>query len=189
MNYEVINKYVEEFSGEILSQPINNHEGWACESVYKEFLEPLNVKSVLELGAGAGTLLYMFPEDIVRDGLSKGNEQPHYIHGDMNTPPVDDNSYELVIARHTVEHSLMPMIMLCEMARVTKNYALVVVPTCTKEIAEMINHYAVFTPTAWRAMFMKAGFEVIQEKLDQPIYPNDLDGYHEDRFLLKLLSK
>jgi len=186
MNYKIIEKYIEKFSEEILSQPINNHEGWACELVYREFLEPLEIESVIELGAGAGTLLYMFPETMTRHGLSKGNEQQGYIEGDMNTPPVEDNAYDLVIARHTVEHSLMPMIMLCEMARITKKYALVVVPTCTKDIAEMINHYAVFTLITWRAMFMKAGFNVVKENLNQPIYQDNPNQYYEDRFLLEL---
>jgi hypothetical protein len=186
MNYDTVDAYVQKFSREIMTQPAGNLEGWACQQVYNEFLSDLNVESVIELGAGAGTLLYMFPDNIQRDGLSMGKERPEYIEGDMNTPPIGDKEYELVLARHCVEHSLVPMVMLCEMARITKRYALVVVPVCSDDIAEMINHYAVFTPTSWRAMFKKAGFKILREKLNNPIYEDNVSNYFEDRFLLSI---
>lgn len=186
MNYDTVDAYVTKFSREILTQGKENHEGWACQQVYDEFLAELDVYSVLELGAGSGTLLDMFPTHIQRDGLSMGKERETYIEGDMNTPPIGDKMYDLVMARHCVEHSLMPLIMLCEMARITKKYALVVVPVCSQDIAEMINHYAVFTPTSWRALFKKAGFKIVKEKLDNPIYEENENNYFEDRFLLCL---
>lgn len=184
MNYEVVDKYVKLFGSEIQSQPISNFEGWACSQVYNEFLSDLNISSVLELGAGAGTLLSLFPEHVKKDGLSMGKENALYIEGDMNTPPIDDKTYDLVLARHCVEHSLLPLIMLCEMARITKKYALVVVPVCSKDMANMINHYSVFTDISWEALFKKSGFKIMKEKKNCPIYQDNSAGYFEDRYLL-----
>lgn len=186
MNYNVVQNYVDRFAKEIQSQPTQNYEGWACGQVYEEFLKDLSIENVLEVGAGAAPLLSLFPESVKKTGLSMGKERPEYIEGDMNTPPFEDKSYDLVIARHCVEHSLLPLVMLCEMARISKKYALVVVPVCSDDIATMINHYAVFTPISWRAMFKKAGFTILKEKLNNPIYEDNSAGYFEDRFLLSV---
>lgn len=180
MNYSIVEKYVDLFAKEIQSQPSSNNEYEPCKRVYDEFLSDLQVESVLEVGAGVAPLLSLFPESVKKTGLSMGKERPEYIDGDMNTPPFQDKTYDLVLARHCVEHSLMPLIMLCELERVAKKYVLIVVPSCNEEIAEMINHYAVFTPISWRALFKKANMTILKEKLDQQIYahdPNTLENW------------
>jgi len=179
MDYDVVKKYVDRFAREIQEQPPIHNELPACQDVYDKWLKDLPIKGVLELGAGTSPLLSLFPFTN-KVGVSLGGEAGT-LKADMNTlPMVYDNTWDLVIARHALEHSLMPLIMLCEMARVTKKYALVVVPTCTKEMVNYSNHYSVFTALAWRALFTRAGFKCIKQELEVPLH----NEVKENRFLL-----
>lgn len=181
MNLAVVQRYVDRFSSEIESQPTVNNELDACKDVYDYWLAPLKVNSVVELGGGASPMLSLFPNDIEKLSISLGGE-PNTVTGDMNTPDLPDDYADLVIARHALEHSLMPLIMLCEMYRITKKYALVVVPSCSEEMANYSNHYSVFTPVALRALFKRAGFTLVFEELNAPLY-GDIT---EDRYFLTI---
>lgn len=179
MKYDVLEKYIVKFAKEIEIQPPLNDEFSPCQDVYNKWLKELKVREVVELGAGNGILLSLFPAEVKTVGVSLGGE-PGMIPADMNTPPFYDESVDLVIARHAVEHSLMPLIMLCEMARITRKYALVIVPCCNEEMANYDNHYSVFTATGWKALFKRAGFAIAKEELLVPLYRN----IKENRFLL-----
>lgn len=182
MNLDVVKKYVEQFEKEIAKQSTENYEGDPCRDVYEKWLADLQLTHVVELGAGVGTLLKLFPNTVRVTGVSLGGEAG-MIAEDMNTPMLEDGECDLVIARHALEHSLIPLIMLCEMSRLTTAYALVIVPSCSEEMAEYQNHYSVFTPVALRSLFKRAGFTVEKEELGVPLY-RDIT---EDRFLLKKL--
>lgn len=180
MNFDVIKKYVDKFATEIEGQPPINNELPACTSVYISWLESLSVSSVVELGAGTSPLLRLFPPHVTKTALSLGGEAGT-VKGDMNTPDLPDASADLVMARHALEHSLMPLIMLSEMARISKRHVLVIVPTCTDAMANYPNHYSVFTPPAIRALARRAGLSVVLEALAVPLY----DTITEDRYLFQ----
>lgn len=179
---DVIKLYVDKFSEEIQSQPEENNERAACRDVYHKWLIDLDIHSALELGGGATPLLKLFPL-MPLASISLGGEE-NAIKEDMNTPTAPDDSWDIVIARHALEHSLMPLIMLCEMARIATKYVLVIVPTCSEEMANYPNHYSVFTPVALRGLFKKAGLSLIKEELSVPLY----DNICEDRFLLEVIN-
>lgn len=117
-------------------------------------------------------------------GVSLGAESCDHpvLHEDMHFSGIANGSVDLVVARHIVEHSPMPLLLLMEMHRLTARYALVVVPCDDVIWVEWHNHYSVFGKPLWNKLFARAGFRVVAEE-DGPLEPDSTEW----RFLLEVL--
>jgi SAM-dependent methyltransferase len=77
----------------------------------------------------------------------------------------DDNSFDIIWARHVLEHSIMPYYTLLEYKRVLKNTGIlyVEVPCPSTEILHEKNpyHFSMFTANVWLTLFEKAGFSAL----------------------------
>lgn len=159
------------------------HHAAAAREAIDTLLSGVAYDSVLELGCGAGPSLDRFAELGKRTlGVTLGGEPSRHrvLRADMHATGLPDCSFDLVVARHVLEHSPMPLVLLLEMARLTRGHALVVVPCDDLQWIEWPNHYAVLSRPMWLRLFRRAGFEVARAS-EGPLEPNS----REWRFLLR----
>lgn len=145
-------------------------------------LIPGGVKDVLELGCADGYMLHLMKEKGMKPiGLtySDGEKLSCDLHGvkaivgDMHDLVFDDKTFDAVISRQTLEHSLSHIIVLCEINRVLKagGYCIMHVPyaiNCDEEINKDNKwHFCNFSPEQWKYFLKLCGFQkVIKEGRD-----------------------
>ncbi|MFN0206384.1 MAG: class I SAM-dependent methyltransferase [Planctomycetota bacterium] len=182
-DYQQIDRYIDELAADVYHEIPTEHHTAAARETVDQYLLNLDFNDAIELGCGAAPTLDRLAELGKKTrGVSLGFEPCAHpvVHADMQFSGLGANCSDLVIARHVLEHSPMPLLMLMEMARITRKYALVVVP-CDEEIwVNWANHYSVFGKPAWRRLFNRAGFELLQEG-EGRLEPNSAEW----RFLLK----
>jgi Flp pilus assembly protein TadD/glycosyltransferase involved in cell wall biosynthesis len=133
-----------------------------------------NIK-ILDIGCGQGPALDAFSKlGFTPSGITLGDEdvnvcrQKGYDVRKMDQSFLDfsDNEFDLIWARHVLEHSVMPLLTLMEYHRVMKPGALVYIEVpgggtvCHHETNP--NHYSVLSATMWESLLQKAGFGIIE---------------------------
>lgn len=130
---------------------------------------------VLDVGCGQGVALQHFtvrgcrPVGITlnRTDLEECRKQGYTVaQMDQSFLEFEDATFDLVWARHVVEHSVFPFFTLCEFARVLKPGGLLYleVPgaetSCQHELN--INHYSILSHTMWLSLLERTGFEAAE---------------------------
>ncbi len=148
--------------------------------------------SVLDVGCGQGPALQHFcqqgadvvgitlnPEDL-RVCKSKGFD---VYAMDQSFMDFDDKAFDLIWARHVLEHSVMPLYTLMEYKRLLKDDGVIYIEvpdTDTDAVhAANRNHYSVFTKNSWLALLEKAGFSCF----DGQEYSFQLISGGQDKYL------
>ncbi len=129
---------------------------------------------VLDVGCGQGPALRHFREKgalVVGTTLNSTDldvcrAQGFEVHAmDQSFMDFEDKSFNLVWARHVLEHSVMPLYTLHEFHRLLSDEGLLYleVPDTDTDAAHAwnLNHYSIFTKQSWFALFDKAGFVCI----------------------------
>jgi len=80
---------------------------------------------------------------------------------DMSFLEYPDNSFDLIFARHILEHSPMPLLTLMEWKRVCTLHAIVIVPAVDFWGRGGKNHYYVLDEMDWWNLFEFAGWKII----------------------------
>lgn len=145
------NKYYEDVVKSQLFHPWDENRTSAIAEA-KQMIPP-EVETILDVGSGEQDLGFTTQLDL---GLGM----------DYHDLPFEDKSYDMIWARHALEHSPMPYMALKEWKRVADRL-LIVVPAPSEYIAEYDGHYSVFPEYSWRALFKKAGMEVQDFKAGQ----------------------
>src|SRR3990172_10320173 len=117
MNHFNFEKHLEKLASQIYSEPPSSQHTNASKELIEEFCRDLSFQNVVELGCGTAPCL-----DILKSWgketfgvTAKGEIVNHSVYrGDMHFTGLADQSYDLVIARHALEHSPMPLILLME---------------------------------------------------------------------------
>lgn len=162
MNYQPIESALHWARSIQLRAPVSDHHRLAVSDLWP-MVEPLGVKTALEVGAGEppGLIVTMLREHgidaVSLDGLSDCD-----VPGDMHDLPFEDNSFDLVCARHALEHVLIPYVALSEMARVSRRYLLVVVPQDSIKTLEWPDHLNVYGKGGWELIFQKIGLKIVE---------------------------
>lgn len=184
-----IQKHYEKLTKNIRPELHSPHHEAAAHEAVKNLCTKLHITSVVELGCGVAPLLDVFKSMGAKTtGVSYVQEhnQHEVIRADMHATGLPDASYDLVASRHTLEHSPMPLLLLMEMYRLSKQYALAILPTHTpRMITTWIDHYSVFDQVGWEKLFQVAGWKV--RKFEQaPYFLNEFGEYDEEyRWLLE----
>ena len=149
---------------------------------------PDNVKNILCIGCGDGYELVKIPNSIGIElnsvSLQKCKEKGlKCLKMDMHEMSFKDQEFDLVFARHILEHSFATWIAFLEICRVAKKYVLIVLPDKYTG-ADSGWHFLIPTELQIKAMAKKCGFQVID------IWRNDLSrggvtSLIEDGYLLK----
>lgn len=86
---------------------------------------------------------------------------------------------DMIVVRHVLEHSIMPLVLLVLLAKHTKQL-LVVVPECTKPMITYLNHYSVMNQEQLTHLANRAGWKTTH-LLNQTFQGT---GTREDVYLL-----
>ena len=186
MNLSRIEKYLERLKTQIYNEPRCEHHTKASIEVVNEFCGDLIFDSVIELGCGNAPILDEMKKMGKKTlGVTLGGETSDHevLREDMHCATVADSSFDMVVARHVLEHSPMPLLLLMEMRRIAVKYALVVLPEPTRLSIDYPNHYSVFRKRLWEKLFGLAGFKVVRYKKAR-YYFEDV-WFYEYRWLLK----
>lgn len=170
--------------------PISEHHVRAVNELWP-VLGPLQIQDSLEVGAGEppGIVTQMLRDHSV-DAKSMDYQAGCDYQGDIHFLPFSDNHFDLVVARHVLEHVLIPYVVLQEMNRVARRYLLVVVPQVSRKTLDWPDHLYILNQDGWENIFRHLGLEVAyfavgnhteQHALDHNLW-NDL----EFRYLLKV---
>lgn len=124
---------------------------YAHRTLYERILRHVEPgQTVLDAGCGDGSLsLLIARKKAIVTGLdmsvqnvtaarSKSSElclQATFMVGDAEELPFADNSFDLVVSSHVIEHLPDPMKGLRELRRVTRNHAVIAMPTCLSPAA------------------------------------------------------
>ncbi len=184
-NYRHFDRYLDELARDVYNESPTQHHKEAAQDVVDGMLAGLHIETVLELGSGSGPCLDRLASSGKKTyGVSLGTEKCAHpvLHADMHFTNMPPEQYDLVIARHVLEHSPMPLLLLMEIHRLSRRYALVVVPCDDPVWVNWSNHYSVFSKLLWRRLINRAGWEVVKEQ--DAYFDNDAISV-EWRFLLE----
>lgn len=155
-------RHINKLRKDIYEQPSDDgHLAWARDAIRK--MTPLDVRGrrVLDIGCASGFCEQFFVKWF---GMTYTG-QDYFIDGsDFSFLPYDDNEFDLVFARHVLEHSPMPLLTLMEWHRVSKQYALIILPAPEYWMVYGKNHYYVLPKENWWNLFDVTGWKVVQEQ-------------------------
>lgn len=149
----------------------------------EKFIKVLNVNfpvekyiKVLDVGCGSGVALKEFAKyGYNATGISINKKEVEICKNlgykaklmDQSFLDFEDCSFDVVWARHVLEHSIMPTYTLNEFKRVLKNEGVLYleVPSPSTQVIHENNpyHFSMFTKNVWRSVLIKAGFSLISE--------------------------
>jgi SAM-dependent methyltransferase len=190
-NYQNMERYLDWLSRDIYPEPAMPQHEEITENVFRTFIIP-NQKifnRVLDVGCGCGIALKRFKalripavgitlgEDDYQECLKQGFEVRQMDQSFLDFP---SGQFDLVYARHVLEHSPFPLITLFEFNRVSKNqsYLYVEIPWAESVHTTNPNHYSLFGKMGWRHLFEKACFSLLNDiKINFDLINGEKDEY------------
>lgn len=132
---------------------------------------------ILDVGCGQGPALEHFRQsgaDAIGITLNQTDVQVCHTKGfevyqmDQSFLEFEAETFDIVWARHVVEHSVIPLFTLNEFHRVLKPYGILYmeVPGADTDAMQCQNknHYSVFSKSSWFSLLQKSGFESVDGK-------------------------
>lgn len=189
-DYHNLERYLNELIDiDVYPQPEDEgHTNWTRAVIFKWITKLPECKTVIDLGCGEAFAQPMFEaiemeylgvtlgKDFqVAKSLNRNVEQV-----DFSFLPYTDNSFDLGFARHSLEHSPMPILTLMEWHRVIKQWLCVVLPKPEYWLFGGRNHYGIMPLTQARFMLERAGWNIIWE---------DHETKEEYRFMCEKVSR
>jgi len=165
----------------------------ALDLLCKLFLLKPGMK-VLDVGCGQGPALEFF-RDCGTDylGVTLGDDDIAACRAkefrvekmDQSFLAVDDNSQDLLWARHVIEHSVFPLFTLHEFNRVLRPggflYLEVPAPETACNHERNPNHYSVLTKGSWKSLIERSGFLIVADvdySFEVPAGPDTYWGFY-----------
>lgn len=172
-NYKMIDRYLNELAQDIYSQP-SGHDGHPvlAKSIIDIWMSRLtSCHSVLDLGCGEAFCQPYFEEwNVAYRGVCLGEDYIVAKEAGRNVQKMDfhflefeDRSYDLLFARHSLEHSPMPLLALMEWARVSRQWLGLVMPAPEHYTYKGLNHYSVMNMEQISNLTERAGWRMIWE--------------------------
>lgn len=168
--YNHFDRYLNELIADIYPQPIDESHTEASFQVIDSWIPKLlGCKSVVDMGCGQIAPQERFEQYGVayvgvalgHDALVCQNEGKRVIASDMTFTDLEDESFDLVYSRHSLEHSPFPLLTLMEWHRIARHWLLVVLPSPDHHKWAALNHYAVMNHEQARFFLSRAGWNVI----------------------------
>ena len=159
----------------VYSEPDTQMHQNVMDHMIPKFVSEYNLnstKKILDIGCGQGYGMLKFVEVGCTDvsGLTLSKEDAdaarargfNVVEEDMSFQSAADAAYDVLFARHSLEHSPYPLLTLLEFNRILKSGGIAYIempsPQCTRALEEYDNHYAIMGPRQWRALMIRAGF-------------------------------
>jgi ubiquinone/menaquinone biosynthesis C-methylase UbiE len=186
-DYKYIDQYLNKLYGDIYEQPEDAGHTLLAQRVIDFWMSRMTTcKSVLDVGAGQGFCQPMFEKWGKRyEGIALGLDVVKAQERGRNVKTMDfsfleypDNHVDLIFARHSLEHSPMPVITLMEWARVAKNWLGIILPAPEWYTYRGQNHYAVMNMEQIYHLLDVAGWNVLWKDIKHmppdKNYPDDV---------------
>ena len=176
--YKYFEQYLQDIYSDVYPQPEDpKHSEWASESI-DWLVQSMDFTTVLDVGCGeAFTQPYFQKYGKEYTGITLGEEDynraiqlnRNVIYGDFNFIPFDNETFDVVYSRHSLEHSPMPIISLMEWHRVSKNGLCIILPRPGYWGFVGRNHYSVMVLAQIHFLLERAGWKIIKTN-HTPIY-------------------
>jgi len=167
-DYTYFDQYYSELVEDIYAQPSDEGHLKASNAVIIRWLLSLGIETVLDVGCGDASSEVVFEENgIEYCGVALGQD------GKSDNPKVQEHdftflpysSFDLIYARHVLEHSPFPIITLMEWYRVSNKYLCVVLPNPEHYTYVGKNHYSVMTSNHAAWLLRRAGWKIRRVKI------------------------
>ncbi len=170
--------------------------------VVERFIDPLNLakdSKILDPGCGAGYFLDAMKQrgytnvtgiTLSRDDYNncEANGHTQMRHRDMNFLEDQDESVDLLFARHSLNYSPFPYMTLLEYNRVLRPqghlYIEVPSPDCDIKHENNKNHYSILGRDMWLSLLNRTGFDVDWYDYEFPIVVGDDSEEKMERYYI-----
>lgn len=175
-DYKYIDSYLNRLYGDIYEQPEDDGHTHLARKVIDHWMSRMSTcHSVLDVGAGQGFCQPMFEKwGVSYEGVAIGEDVIAAQEKGRKVKVMDftfldypDNSFDLIFARHALEHSPMPLLTLMEWSRVAKNWLGIVLPAPEWYTYKGQNHYSVMNLEQIRNLLDVAGWNILWERVDE----------------------
>lgn len=169
-DYKRIDSYLNILAKDIYPQPPDDEHTSLAKEIIDICMPYIGCESVLDIGAGQGMGEAMFKAHFVNnyEGIALGSDVEEAQKLGRNVKEMDfhfleypDDSFQLVFARHVLEHSPMPLLALMEWHRVSSLYLLLVLPAPEHYGYIGRNHYSVMGKQQAKWLLRRAGWHVV----------------------------
>jgi len=171
-DFYYLNRYLDILTGDIYPQPPDpGHQKWLEEIIDKWLSRLTNLDSILDVGCGQGQAFAALGRYARRvEGVTLGSDVLvcrgkglKVFQADFSFLPFSDGEFDLIFARHALEHSPMPLLTLMEWRRVARTWLLLVLPSLEHYGVGGQNHYYVLSRDQWLHLLDVAGWMPIWE--------------------------
>ena len=187
-DYTNFNQYLDRLVDDIYAQPPDeSHAAWAMDGM--SGMLPSDVKNVLDVGCGQGFCKYIFDKSGVDwTGVTIGADYDVCVANYLTVLNLDmtflsgirDASYDLVFARHVLEHSPFPILTLMEWRRVAKTNLILIAPAPAYWKYRGKNHYSVATKEQIQWWLQRAGWKPVIEETFNNSHPLFLKYWRQE---------
>jgi len=171
-DYTRIELYLNNLEKDIYPQPPDpGHKAWAEDAIRK--FTPHDVNSVLDVGCGQGFCKPLFESLSVNwTGVTLGGADfqkakdmvGSVYHADATFLPFKNAQFDMIFARHILEHSPMPLFTLMEWHFVAGKYLLLIAPSHEYWNFYGKNHYSVLNKHQLWWLLARAGWEIVERE-------------------------
>ena len=175
-DYSRIDKYLNELVSDVYSQPPDEGHLAMIQDVFDKWIYGMDCKSVLDIGCGSEAIaeplfrtagMWYTGISIGEDAVLAQSVGKNVLDMDMSFLEFDDESFDLVWCRHTLEHSPMPLLTLMEFHRVSKEWLCVIMPNPQYYTYSGRNHYYVAEAHQVAWLLRRAGWQPVKVELNQ----------------------
>ena len=170
-DFHYLDRYLNKLLGDVYAQPPDHgHTGMAMTVLDKWVKKIYGIYGVLDVGCGDTAFLKPAFEKIglKYTGIALGTDNPDVQNMDYTFTSFEENSFDLIFARHALEHSPMPIITLMEWNRIGSHFLIIVNPNPDHYGWVGLNHYSVANKAQLKSWADSAGWSVIWEDDTEP---------------------
>jgi hypothetical protein len=169
-DYQHIERYLNTLVADIYPQPPDPGHQAMLENVCKKWLPALtNLNSILDIGCAQGQAFPVLQRYANRvEGITLGADIDicrakglKAKLADMSFLPYPDGDFDLIFARHVLEHSPAPLLSLMEWRRVSKQWLMLILPNPDHYGYSGKNHYYVLNQKQTENIVDMAGWSPI----------------------------
>ena len=162
-DYNNLDLYLNKLRNDIYKQsPDPGHTEWARDAIRQLTPKEIRFGKVLDIGCASKFAEHFF----VKWFGMQYEGQDFFIDGSDFSflSQYEDEEFELIFARHVLEHSPMPLITLMEWHRICKRYAIIILPAPEYWQVFGRNHYYVLPKDNWWNLFDVSGWKIVKEE-------------------------